>query len=271
MAVGGIAALLVRQQPPRHPDAPSRVAGSELQSSPKSVRERLFQELQPVALENCELQRFGEVNDGGYLLCGNLLAEVRAAYSYGISGYDEWGCDLSRGLSVPVHRYDCFDTRNPACPGGKAVFHAECVGSEHASRNGRPFDTLQDQIAANGDGPSRLVVKMDVEGAEWDALLQTPGDVLDRFDQLVVEFHKTEDPRFVVVVQKLRDYFHVAHLHFNNHSCQVGLEPFPSWAYEVLFVSKRLGIVDPSARASIAHPLDAPNKPTAPDCQAVPR
>src|SRR5438067_13137387 len=59
------------------------------------VRRALFNELQPVRLANCELRRFGEANDGGYLLCGNLLHGVQSGYSYGISGYDGWGCQIS--------------------------------------------------------------------------------------------------------------------------------------------------------------------------------
>ena len=70
-----------------------------------------------MSLANCQFERFGEPNDGGYLLCGNLLATSESAYSYGIAGYDGWGCDVSRRLNVPLHQYDCFDTRRPACPG----------------------------------------------------------------------------------------------------------------------------------------------------------
>ena len=44
-------------------------------------RQALLEELQPVALANCELKRFGEPYDGGYLLCANLLKEVQSAYS----------------------------------------------------------------------------------------------------------------------------------------------------------------------------------------------
>ena len=46
-------------------------------------RQALFDLVQPVALSNCQLERFGEKNDGGYLMCANLLREVQAGYSYG--------------------------------------------------------------------------------------------------------------------------------------------------------------------------------------------
>ena len=44
------------------------------------IRQQLFLELQPVALKNCTLERFGASNDGGYLICGNLLGEAQSAY-----------------------------------------------------------------------------------------------------------------------------------------------------------------------------------------------
>jgi hypothetical protein len=42
-------------------------------------RQALFETLQPVGLTNCELERFGEPHDGGYLMCGNLLDAVQSA------------------------------------------------------------------------------------------------------------------------------------------------------------------------------------------------
>ncbi len=233
------------------------------------IRGDLLAELQPVKLANCELERFGEPADGGYLVCGNLLAAVESAYSYGISGYDQWGCDVSRRLDVTVHEYDCFDTREPSCPGGALAFHAECIGTVPGVQDGRPFDTLRNQIARNGDATKRLVVKMDVEGAEWDALLLASDEVLQRIDQLTVEFHHVEEERFVAAVRRLKQFFYVANLHFNNFSCDPSLAPFPSWAYEALFVSKKLGVLDPSGAAAGPSAADAPNNPAAPDCQEV--
>jgi hypothetical protein len=61
----------------------------------EQIRSMLSESLQPVTLANCEMQRFGEERDGGYLLCANLLGGVRAGYSYGISGYDGWGCQVA--------------------------------------------------------------------------------------------------------------------------------------------------------------------------------
>jgi hypothetical protein len=232
------------------------------------VREALFAELRPVRLANCELERFGEKNDGGYLLCGNLLGSVQSAYSYGISGYDGWGCQVSNRLKVRVHQYDCFNLTKPACPSGRTVFHAECVGGVPGTdKDGRVFDTPGNHVLRNGDAGRHLVIKIDVEGAEWDTFLRTEDAVFERIDQLVVEFHGVDRERFPDAVRKLKRFFYIVNLHFNNYSCASGLEPFPAWAYEALFVSKRLGVVDPSGAPVTTHRLNARNKPDAEDCQ----
>ena len=232
-----------------------------------ATRQRLFELIQPVAIMNCDLKRFGEPNDGGYALCANLLSFSQGAYSYGISGYDGWGCDVSTAIKAKVHQYDCFDTRQPACPSGEPVFHAECVAASSVTDNGKVFDSIDSQITRNGDAGKNLVVKMDVEGAEWDSLLGASESTLSRIDQLAIEFHYVGDPKFVKVLERLKQHFYVAHLHFNNFSCRTGIEPFPALAYEVLFVSKRLTSLASAGTPPGLSAFDAPNDPTSPDCQ----
>lgn len=275
VAVGILLALLIarrRTSPVAVPVPTAEAPSAKTADADRVLRERLYAELQPVRLANCTLERVGEAHDGGYLMCGNLL-QAAAGYSYGISGYDGWGCRISTQLQVPVHQYDCFDTRRPRCEGGDMRFHAECIGgSTSRDDKGRPFDSLTNQLARNGDGDRRVLVKMDVEGAEWDSLLQTPPEVLARIDQLTIEMHgfTRDTAKHLAVVSKLKNQFHVAHLHFNNFACRPGDEPFPSWAWEVLLVNKRLGVVasdqQPIPRP---HPLDAANNPKLPDCQYV--
>jgi hypothetical protein len=249
---------------------PPTVADRMRASDPR-IRQTLFDLLQPVALSNCTLERFGEAHDGGYLVCANLLSGVEAGYSYGISGYDGWGCDIASKTGVTVHQYDCFDTRQPSCPTGQTVFHPECVSGVAKTEEGRTFATISEHLAGNGDQARRVIVKMDVEGAEWDSLLHTPVETFGRIDQLVMELHFVDEERFIQVVERLKQFFYVAHLHFNNVSCAEGLEPFPAWAYEVLFVNKALGTVDPARRPALPHPLDALNDPSVPDCQTAVR
>jgi hypothetical protein len=168
---------------------------------------------------------------------------------------------------VPVHQYDCFDPARPTCSTGTFVFHDECVGDHPERVDSRTFDTLANQIAANGDGGRRMIVKIDIEGAEWDALMATPDSLLGRIDQLPMELHGVDDDRFLQVVRKLKRNFYLVNLHFNNFSCSTKLPPFPGWAYQVLFVNKRLGVVDLARGTPPPSPLNAPDGPGLPDCQ----
>ena len=147
------------------------------------------------------------------------------------------------------------------------MFHEECIGDSRRVEDGRPFDTLENQVRTNGDEGKPLVVKMDVEGAEWESLLGASDDVLQRIDQMAVEFHGFDEDRFILAMLRLKNFFYVANLHWNNYACGSGAAPFPSSAYEILFVSKRLGVPDPAGPV-VPSPLNTPNGPELPDCQA---
>jgi hypothetical protein len=126
-------------------------AGQVSRAEQRQIREALLEELRPVALKNCTVKRYGGANDGGYLLCENLIAGLQSAYSHGLDTEDNWGCQLFREFGIPVHQYDCFTRHRPSCQGGKTVFHNECIGPKKATIDSRPFDTLANQISRNGD------------------------------------------------------------------------------------------------------------------------
>jgi hypothetical protein len=234
------------------------------------------------------LKRFGSANDGGYLMCENLIEPIDTAYSYGVGINDDWGCDVSQRYHVSVQQYDCFDSARPTCSGGRFVFHNECVGNRTGYRGSRFFDTLENQIRKNSDTSrparrslparsslgrdggegGRLVIKMDIEGAEWDSLLAAPDELLASIPQIAMEMHGFDDPKIVEALRKLKRNFYLVNLHFNNWSCTPEAAPLPAWAYQVLWVNKRIGIVDPAAPIPAPmSPLNAPDSPTWPDCQ----
>lgn len=234
----------------------------------RKLREAILAELQPVVLKNCTLKRFGSANDGGYLMCENLIEPLDSAYSYGVGPNDDWGCEMSRRYHVPVYEYDCFDPARPTCDGGKFVFHNECVGDRSGYRDSRLFDTLQNQITKNNDIGRNVIVKMDIEGGEWESLLAAPDELLAAIPQFAMEMHGFDDPRILEVLRKLKRNFFLVNLHFNNWSCTSRAAPLPAWAYQVLWVNKRIGVIDPAALVPAPmSPLNAPDSPTWPDCQ----
>jgi hypothetical protein len=244
------------------------VAALEPEDDARKLRETILAELQPVMLKNCTFKRFGSANDGGYLMCENLIEPIDVAYSYGIGPNADWDCDVSRRYHVPVHQYDCFDPARPICDGGTFVFHNECVGDRTDAKDGHPFDTVENQIRKNGDTSRRLLIKMDIEGAEWDSLRAMPDELLSLIPQITMEMHGYEDPKIVEVLRKLKRHFYLVNLHFNNWSCTPEAAPLPAWAYQTLWVNKRLGQLDENAPVPAPmSPLNAPDSPTWPDCQ----
>lgn len=236
--------------------------------NPRAIRVALLDELQTVTLNNCDLKRYGGAHDGGYLLCENLIRGVQAAYSYGIGDEDNWGCAVSRQFGVPVHQYDCFTAARPTCDGGRFTFHNACVGGRRETREAREFDTIAAHLAANGDAGKRLLLKIDIEGAEWDALMAAPDAVLDAIDQMAMELHGTDEARFVDLIRRLKTKFYLVNLHFNNYACTADTAPLPAWAFQVLWVHKRLGVLDPNGPSPAPlHPLNAADNADGPDCQ----
>lgn len=254
--------------------APALDEGTSWPPISSEVRQALFDELKTVSLKNCTLKRYGSPHGGGYLMCANLTQGVESAYSYGIDREDNWGCDVSRELGVPIHQYDCFTNERPECSGGHFVFHSECVGPRKEMQEGKPFDTVPAQIAKNGDSGKTLLFKIDVEGAEWESLLATPDEVLDTFEQIPMEFHMrlTDSSKFVPLVKRLKEKFYLVNLHFNNDwaACFHDGKAIPSHAFQALWVNKRVGVLDewaPSPAPISA--LNAVDNPNAPDCQPV--
>ena len=234
----------------------------------RATREDLLEELKTVTLRNCTLKRFGNAHDGGYLMCENLIEGVQSAYSYGISTEDSWGCDVSRQFGIAIHQYDCFTPHRPTCDGGRSVFHDECVGPKAATVDGQPFDTFASQIARNGDAGKNLLVKIDIEGAEWDSLMATPDSVLGSISQMPMELHGTDDHKILETVRRLKRHFHLVNLHFNNWACTPDTAPLPSPAYQVLWVNKKIGVIDPSGPSPAPmSALNAVDGPGIPDCQ----
>ena len=98
---------------------------------------------------------------------------------------------------------------------------------------------------------------MDVEGAEWESLMTTPDDVLERIDQMAIELHGVYDARFIEVIRKLKRHFYVVNLNPNNQACTTAMAPFSSHAHQALLVNKRIGVLDPKAPAP-ARPVKVP-------------
>ncbi|MEM1445774.1 MAG: FkbM family methyltransferase [Planctomycetota bacterium] len=108
---------------------------------------------------------------------------------------------------------------------GSAIFMIDPENSEasrlsgHATTAG-PADTPSVEVPVAGlarligdftqDGRRITLLKLDVEGAEYDGLLNTPQDLLDRVDQLTVEFHDHDQTMTIAQVREVIEHVEAA-------------------------------------------------------------
>lgn len=160
-----------------------------------------------------DLVRIGGDNDGGYVMA-DCFHEDAVAYSLGVGNDITWDAALAaRGIHVFMYDH----TVDPDT-GGNAFLHFRRKGVGRANRG--DIVTLESQMSANGHGQRRdLILKMDIEGFEYEVIDATPPQVLARFSQIVVEFHDILHPgniMFLRCLEKLNAVFQPIHVHGQN-------------------------------------------------------
>ncbi len=173
--------------------------------------------------------RIGRMGDGGYVMA-ECFTKTRVAFSFGIGGDVSWDCDLAQ-RGIGVYQYD-DSIEAPPVAHHRCVFHKKSIGAKRNPTSESITSVLQ-MYGAPGDAN---ILKMDIEGSEWDVFDAATISDLKRFSQIVCEFHgfeKIANPqwssRALRCMTKLRWLFEVVHVHGNNHS-HVGLfanVPFP--------------------------------------------
>ena len=142
----------------------------------------------------------------------------RIAYSIGISD------DVSWDRAMVDYGYEIFmyDHTIDGLPEKNSNFHWQKKGITGDLENKcDDLLSLAEMMSINNhDNLSGLILKMDVEGFEWDVFDNADDDILNRFDQIVVEFHGLLElehkDRTLRVLKKMARLFAVVHIHANN-------------------------------------------------------
>jgi len=121
------------------------------------------------------------------------------------------------------------------------------------------------------DAPD-LILKIDIEGCEWDVFDHATDAALSKLAQIICEFHDLShltDPVFRSraqrVLEKLDKHFAPVHVHANNFGrlCNVANIPLPD-VLEVTFAS-RCRYSFTQSTETFPTPLDMPNLPQVAD------
>ncbi|MCC6717900.1 MAG: FkbM family methyltransferase [Acetobacteraceae bacterium] len=174
--------------------------------------------LAPVRAVGVDKVRIGGLGDGGYVMLDDF-AGVCGALSLGIGPDCSWDIAIAE-RGIDVHQYD-HSVAGPPEPHARFRFFPTAIGGQ----SGAGCATLGDTVAKLPPAvDGRLVLKIDIEGAEWDALDAATADDLSRFSQIVGEFHGFADvldahwrQRAERVLGKILAGFALVHVHANNY------------------------------------------------------
>ncbi|MCI0465841.1 MAG: FkbM family methyltransferase, partial [Beijerinckiaceae bacterium] len=169
--------------------------------------------------------RIGPKTDGGYILA-DRLSPAQAVLSYGIGKEYRFDSEMARrGHDVYMfdHTIEGIQSKSK-----KLRFFREGVSSSTDASEVK--FSIKDHLDRHRITGQNLILKMDVEGAEYGALEAVPLDTLHRFEQIILEIHWLERldeftfrDRFCRVLRRLNSVFTRFHVHANNWNGQNGL------------------------------------------------
>ena len=217
--------------------------------------EVILQSLRVHTVNDVSLVRCGSSGDGGYVM-GDTFAACTLALSYGVGDNCHWDTELMwQAPNCVLHQYD-HTVREPPARAARLIFHCE---------PGTPL-SCQEHMLQLLPGQKVPILKMDIEGAEWNILDVLDLNLLTQFDQIILEVHTVgSDPWLHArVLRKLAQHFWLVHAHGNNwgeavllHHCII-----PS-VLELSYVNKHGRTAQPASALS-TH-LDVRNNPNAPE------
>ena len=211
---------------------------------------KFLKELKPYDFFNSYRLRIGPNGDGGYILLNDGLEEIDVLYSYGVNDNSDFELMFCEKFNAIARLYD-HTVDAPPLNKEFFSFFKEGVGPRKTSN----LNTIENHIIHNGDRGKKLVLKMDVEGDEWETLLHIPISTLNLFYQIIIEVHFVHSimPNSIGinlsearigektnVIKKINEHFYLYHVHANNYNplYYIGCFKIPN-TMELNFVNKK--------------------------------
>lgn len=206
--------------------------------------------------------------DGAYVML-DMLRPAQRVLSFGI------GRNVSFDLAMADrgHQMFLYDHTIEAPPASHPLFHFQRSGIGAQDDPDGPLLSLETHVAKLPGPPTRdMILKLDVEGAEWPMLAATRSNLLARFEQIVLEIHglgrldhRLWHTRVRQGLLRLRATHRLVHVHANNQAPPLMVQGFPvSNLLELSWVRSDLVQAAPS-RTLYPTALDEPNVRRAPD------
>lgn len=227
----------------------------------------ILRPLTPMALRDVGKVRLGRHGDGGYT-CIDDFSGYDTAFSFGINDDISWDLDAAdRGLTIYQFDHSVID---PAPDDQRMVFERKKI----SRGTGAETQSLPDLIRRHDKMHERpnIILKMDIEGGEWDVFDNTSEMALSRIGWIVCEFHYLQglaerDHRELVkrTLRKVSRNFAVVHVHSNvwGGYSNIANTVVPN-VIEVTLANRALYSVFPSSE-TYPGPIDQSCDPSQPD------
>jgi FkbM family methyltransferase len=196
-------------------------------------------ELRVVDHEN-KLTRYGGDFDGGYVMAEPISRNL-SILSLGVGSDISWDEEIGVN-ALAIHLYDHTVDRLPVEIDVATHFKTE-VGSQS-----KPHSVTLQECISRLPISNDYILKIDIEGAEWAVLDEVDTDLLDRFSQIVIEFHGLHEHvlslkilQVMEVLRKLSTNHDVINFHPNNYGNFeiIGNHPVPD-VFEVTYLRRNL-------------------------------
>ena len=175
----------------------------------------LIESLHPVKTKY-ELIRIGSKGDGGYLI-PNDLEGIKTCFSPGVSDNCSFELDLANNFGITSYMCDWSVNDSPILH-DNLIFQKKYLGIINNNKYLR-LESWFDSLKPSKDS----VLQMDIEGSEYNVILDTDNQILSNFRIIIIEFHDLDMlfnqigfKTINSVFEKLLINFRVVHIHPNN-------------------------------------------------------
>ncbi len=211
-----------------------------------------------------DLVRLGPDGDGGYLVPDDFDG-IDSCFSPGVSKQSGFEKDCSiRGMRVFLAD---GSVEGPPVKDKNFFFMKKFIGAT----NSEQFMTLDDWVSLHCPGKSDLMLQMDVEGFEYETIINSSTALLARFRIIVLECHNLDliwsRPLFRFIscaVEKLLQGHLCVHAHPNNALPAFTMKQITIPNMVEFTFLRRDRITQASPAIIFPHPLDCDNSLLAP-------
>jgi hypothetical protein len=196
--------------------------------------------------------RLGKDGDGGYVIADIPNAKYNILLSGGINDDTSFEEDFINKFNTKVYAYDGTIDKLKK-DNERIIFIKKNIGGT----NSDGITNLHDIINSN----SNIFVKMDIEGGEVEWLKNLSSEQINKFEQLVIEFHTPFTNEENDIFDKINKTHHLIHYHGNNcGNTRTHLNNVMPNVFECTYVNKKYFNKNPELnKQPIPGPLDMKN------------